>query len=59
MSEVEIISMVIALAISINGDHTAKSLGRLKLNPLVHIDPVGSILVPGMLFFSGSPFIFG
>ncbi len=41
------------------GDNTAKNRGRLKINPLVHIDPVGSILVPGMLFFSGAPFIFG
>ncbi|GIT97181.1 site-2 protease family protein [Sulfurovum sp. TSL1] len=41
------------------GDSTAKNRGRLKMNPLVHIDPVGSILVPGMLFFSGAPFIFG
>ncbi|MFT5169770.1 MAG: Zn-dependent protease [Lysobacterales bacterium] len=31
------------------GDPTAKQLGRLTLNPLKHIDPVGSILVPGVI----------
>ena len=40
------------------GDHTAESMGRLSLNPLKHVDPVGTILVPAlMLLFSG--FIFG
>jgi len=32
------------------GDSTAKSQGRLTINPIKHIDPVGSILVPGILF---------
>ncbi|SMM98140.1 FIG004556: membrane metalloprotease [uncultured Candidatus Thioglobus sp.] len=41
------------------GDGTAKMLGRLTLNPTKHIDPVGTILVPAMLFFTGSPFLFG
>ncbi|SMN11722.1 FIG004556: membrane metalloprotease [uncultured Candidatus Thioglobus sp.] len=41
------------------GDATAKMLGRLTLNPTKHIDPVGTILVPAMLFFTGSPFLFG
>jgi len=31
------------------GDRTAEMLGRITLNPLKHIDPVGTILVPGML----------
>jgi Zn-dependent protease len=35
------------------GDLTAKSMGRLSLNPIKHIDPVGTILVPGLLFFFG------
>jgi len=40
------------------GDNTAWMLGRLSLNPLKHIDPVGTILVPGlMLAFTG--FVFG
>ena len=41
------------------GDRTAKSMGRLSINPLVHIDPVGSIIVPGLLYLSGAPFLFG
>lgn len=41
------------------GDGTAKALGRLTLNPLAHIDPVGTLLVPGVLFVSGAPFLFG
>lgn len=40
------------------GDPTAQRLGRLTLNPLKHIDPVGTILVPGLLLFF-SPIIFG
>lgn len=31
------------------GDHTAEMLGRLTLNPIPHLDPIGSILVPGLL----------
>ncbi len=41
------------------GDTTAKSQGRLSINPLIHVDPVGTILVPAMLYFTGAPFIFG
>ena len=40
------------------GDSTAQRLGRLTLNPLKHIDPVGTILVPGLLLIFGG-FIFG
>ena len=40
------------------GDKTAKMMGRLTLNPIKHIDPVGTILVPGMLLLLGG-FIFG
>lgn len=40
------------------GDPTAKMLGRLTLNPIKHIDPVGTILVPGILLYLGG-FIFG
>ena len=40
------------------GDPTAKLLGRLTLNPLKHIDPVGTIIVPAILFSLGG-FIFG
>jgi Zn-dependent protease len=41
------------------GDATAKMLGRLTLNPVKHIDPIGTILVPAILYFTGSPFLFG
>jgi Zn-dependent protease len=40
------------------GDNTAKSLGRLSLNPLRHIDPIGTLLVPGLLLALGG-FVFG
>lgn len=40
------------------GDPTAKLLGRLTLNPIKHIDPVGTIIVPAILFFLGG-FVFG
>jgi Zn-dependent protease len=40
------------------GDPTAEMLGRLTLNPLKHIDPLGTILVPTLLLFLGG-FIFG
>jgi Zn-dependent protease len=40
------------------GDPTAKDAGRLSFNPLVHVDPVGSLLLPGMsLFFGGGFFL--
>ncbi|TLD88637.1 site-2 protease family protein [Helicobacter sp. MIT 05-5294] len=41
------------------GDTTAKDAGRLSVNPLLHIDLVGSILVPGLLFALNAPFLFG
>lgn len=41
------------------GDPTARLSGRLKLNPLSHIDPWMSILFPLLLIMSGSPIIFG
>lgn len=41
------------------GDTTAKSLGRLSLNPIKHIDPVGSIVVPGLLLLMSTGFVFG
>ncbi len=40
------------------GDPTARLLGRLTLNPIKHIDPIGTILVPGILLLLGG-FIFG
>ena len=41
------------------GDTTAKDAGRLTLNPMKHIDPFGSVLVPLMLFVFRSPILFG
>jgi len=41
------------------GDPTAKYAGRLTLNPIPHLDPIGSILVPVLLIIIGSPFLFG
>lgn len=41
------------------GDPTARIMGRLTLNPIPHIDPVMSILLPLLLQFTGSPIIFG
>lgn len=69
---VDVVTLIIALAVAIigheimhglvaykYGDPTAKSLNRLSINPLVHIDPVGTILVPALLYFSGAGFLFG
>lgn len=41
------------------GDPTAKLSGRLSPNPLVHLDPLMSVVVPGLLIISQTPFIFG
>lgn len=41
------------------GDKTAWLMGRLNLNPARHFDPVGSALVPGILWLSGSPVLYG
>ncbi|TLD85218.1 site-2 protease family protein [Helicobacter sp. MIT 11-5569] len=41
------------------GDTTARDAGRLSLNPIIHIDLVGSILIPGALFLMNAPFLFG
>ena len=41
------------------GDDTAREQGRITLNPIPHIDPYGSILLPLLLIFAGSPIIFG
>jgi Zn-dependent protease len=41
------------------GDDTARWMGRLTLNPIKHIDPIGTILIPVVLLVVGSPFLFG
>jgi Zn-dependent protease len=41
------------------GDDTAWKLGRVSFNPLKHIDPFGTVILPGLLLLSHSPFLFG
>lgn len=41
------------------GDDTASQLGRVSFNPLRHIDPFGTVILPAMLLFAHSPFLFG
>jgi Zn-dependent protease len=41
------------------GDETAHRLGRITLNPLRHMDPLGSVIVPLLLYFGNAPFLFG
>jgi Zn-dependent protease len=41
------------------GDDTAWKLGRVSFNPIRHIDPVGTLLLPAMLLLARSPFLFG
>lgn len=66
------IAMIVALVLSVVihemahgyaanwlGDPTARLQGRLSANPLVHIDPLMSVILPGLLILSGSSFLFG
>lgn len=41
------------------GDPTAMMLGRLTLNPVKHVDPLGTVLIPALLLFMHAPFLFG
>ena len=41
------------------GDNTASKLGRLTLNPIKHVDLLGTVIVPGLLLMTGTGFIFG
>lgn len=41
------------------GDPTARIAGRLTMNPLVHIDPLGSVILPALFVLTGSPVVFG
>lgn len=43
----------------LNGDPTARLSGRITLNPIPHIDPIGTILLPLILLFTGSRLLFG
>lgn len=46
-------------AASVLGDPTARLAGRLTLNPLPHIDPIGSIIIPALLVFANASVLFG
>jgi Zn-dependent protease len=41
------------------GDDTAWRLGRVSFNPIKHVDPFGTVLLPGLLLLFGAPFLFG
>lgn len=41
------------------GDDTASVAGRLTLNPIAHIDPIGTVFLPALLMITGSPVMFG
>ena len=41
------------------GDKTAYYLGPITLNPIKHIDPLGTVVIPGMLLLLSAPFLFG
>ncbi len=43
----------------LRGDDTAYRLGRVTFNPIRHVDPVGTVVVPGILLLVGAPFLFG
>jgi Zn-dependent protease len=43
----------------LNGDPTARLSGRITLNPIPHIDPIGTILLPAILLLTGSRLLFG
>lgn len=69
MQQVSVVALPLIFAITLHeaahgyaalalGDDTAKRMGRISLNPLRHIDPFGSIVLPAMLLIMGS-FLFG
>ena len=43
----------------LNGDPTARMLGRITLNPIPHIDPIGTVVLPLLLLLTGSKILFG
>lgn len=69
---IKIVASILALAIAVigheimhgfiaykYGDNTAKAAGRLSINPIIHIDLMGTIILPAILYFSHAPFLFG
>jgi Zn-dependent protease len=72
MELLKILASILALVVAVVGHEimhgwvawrygapTAKSMGRLSINPLKHVDPVGTILVPAILYATHAPFLFG
>ena len=72
MNAIDIIFFIIILLVSIVihevshgymaeyfGDDTARNAGRLTMNPLKHMDPFGSVILPMILVLSQAPFLFG
>ena len=70
IGELIISYMALLLAISVHecshawtanrlGDPTAKNLGRITLNPIAHIDLIGTVIIPLFIIISGSNFLFG
>lgn len=72
MDPANVVLMVVVFAIAISahesahayvafrcGDSTAKRQGRISLNPIDHVDPFGTILLPALMILSGAPFLFG
>ncbi len=41
------------------GDDTARRMGRVTFNPIAHVDPFGTLILPGLLLVFGAPFVFG
>jgi Zn-dependent protease len=41
------------------GDPTARRLGRVSFNPIKHVDPFGTLILPGLLLLAQAPFLFG
>lgn len=41
------------------GDPTARLMGRITLNPIVHVDPIGTVVLPLILLITKAPFLFG
>lgn len=70
VTEVLIVAIPLVIAITFHeaahgfiayvcGDSTAKRMGRMTLNPIKHIDWVGTVIIPTALLFAKSPFMFG
>lgn len=70
VSEIAIIAIPLVIAITFHeaahglmayvcGDSTAKRMGRMTLNPIKHVDIVGTILMPALLILLKAPFMFG